>query len=201
MEDRGRQKEATYRHTPGPWKAGPLTEDGLRRDRQHVYVDVFCGGRKIARVSAYGKRENGLLSWGLKARGKTPHIVSETEVKANARRLVATVNALEGISTRTLEKIAGCNGNVEVRSKGKIKPFPLRRLVVALAAVGGIPTLALEDGVLTAIVRLAAIGLRTLEHGPSEDVTRFCRGRENRALSQARTCIALHGKTRGGANA
>lgn len=197
----GHGTDGTSRHTPGPWKAGQLIEGGIRLDRHHVYVDVFGAGRKLGRVSAYGKKENFPLVGSSRTRSKEIRTVSEAEVKANAQRLVAAVNACEGISTRTLERFADAGGNLEVRKKGGKKPIPLRRLMAALVAVGGIPTGALEDGVLTTIVRLAALGVHTLERGPEEDVSRFCRGGKNRLLSQARACITLHIRSREDADA
>ena len=200
MENRGQNECLTSRYTPGPWKIGPLIEGGIRGDRRHVYVDIFGAGRKLARISAYGRMKNSPFADHLEKRGKEIRFVSEAEVKANARRLVAAVNACDGISTKTLEVISGADGKLEIRKKGKPTQIPFRRLFVALASVGGIPTGALEDGVLTTIVRLAAIGLRTLERGPSEDARRFTQGQKDRALCQARTCISRHGRAREGAN-
>lgn len=79
------------KHTPGPW---------FRDDRSGLECDVRASSeRKIA------------LCWGLASNNATNYNPKyRAECDANARRIVACVNACEGISADELEEIASTGG-------------------------------------------------------------------------------------------
>lgn len=138
-------------HTPGPWAVGPwITSMG-----EGVYANIGAGPDRIAAVTVYGRRRDSDEHVGRKLKyGGTARSVPQEVAEANARRIVACVNACEGIPGELLTGAGAVVPGITFKGVQESADALRRELIELRAALQGLAPMWDNDGPLLTVYRL-----------------------------------------------